>query len=267
MRYIAVDDELFALNDLESSLRLVEPECELVCFISPKKALDYANENAVDVAFLDVEMGSINGLVLAKKLKEVIPALHIIFVTGYEQYALGAIQLHATGYLLKPAIPEDLRRELTFIYEETPPRKTVRVQTFGGFDIFVGTKPLVFGRSKAKELLALLIDRQGSTVTAAEACAIIWEDDSKERKKKEYFRVLVKDIRKTLLEAGVEDILVRSYNSLAIRPERLQCDSYSFLAGDAKAVNRYRENYMPGYSWAEFTLGEMERRFNMITRG
>lgn len=261
MTFLLVDDEPFALKDLAELLQKAAPGSIIASFIKPGKALEYAKSNAVDIAFLDIELGSMNGLVLAKKLKDILPETHIIFVTGHEKYAVDAFRLHATGYLMKPATIEDVRRELTFLYGHSCPSRKIRVQTFGGFDVFADGKPLVFGRSKAKELLAYLVDRKGSTVTTAQACAALWEDGAGEAKNKEYLRVLIKELRKTLKSAGMEQILIKTYNSLAIRPEMLDCDSYRFFEGDAEAVNQYKQNYMPGYAWAEFTLGEMERRF------
>lgn len=267
MRYLLVDDEVSAQKDLERALRTVQPDCELVLFSNPVKALQYVQENEIDIAFLDVEMGSISGIVLAKLLKDRSPKLHIIFVTAYECYALEAFKLHATGYLLKPVTLDDLQTELTFIYKEPPETPKVRIQTFGGFDIFVNEEALQFRRSKSKELLAYLIDRQGSMVTNAEACAALWEDEGIANSKKGYLRVLITDIRKTLKLAGISDMFIKNFNSLSVRLELFDCDSYRFFDGDAKAINQYKQNYMPEYSWAEFTLGEMERRFQMIIDG
>lgn len=262
MKFLLVDDEPFALKDLEETLHEAAPDGEIASFMKPGMALEYAKTNTVDIAFLDIELGSMNGLVLAKKLKDILPEVHIIFVTSHEQYAVGAFQIHATGYVMKPATSEDIRRELTFLYGETSSPRKIYVQTFGGFDVFVDGKPLVFGRSKAKELLAFLIDRKGSTVTNAEVCAALWEEGLDEARNKVYLRVLITDLRKTLKSASIEMILVKTFNSLAIRTELLDCDSYRFFEGDAEAINQYKQNYMPGYSWAEFTLGEMERRIN-----
>lgn len=265
MKFLLVDDEPFALKDLEETLHEAAPDGEIASFMKPGMALEYAKTNTVDIAFLDIELGSMNGLVLAKKLKDILPEVHIIFVTSHEQYAVDAFQIRATGYVMKPATLEDIRRELTFLYGEAPSPHKIRVQTFGGFDVFVDGKALVFGRSKAKELLAFLIDRKGSTVTNAEVCATLWEEGLDEAKIKVYLRVLVKELRKTLKSAAIEHMLVKTYNSLSIRPELLDCDSYRFFDGDAEAVNQYKQNYMPGYAWAEFTLGEMERRFQQMT--
>ena len=144
MRFLVVDDEAFALKDLEEALREAKPDCTLVSFISPSQALKYAKIEPVEVAFLDIELGSMNGLVLAKSLKDILPEIHIIFVTSYEKYAVGAFQIHAIGYLMKPVTAEDIKRELTFLYgNDTADNRKVRVQTFGGFDVFVHGKPLI----------------------------------------------------------------------------------------------------------------------------
>lgn len=258
MDYLAIDDERFALDDLEEALRKAEPNGNIFTCTTPDRALEYVNSTPVDVAFLDIELGSMSGLLLAQKLKDLQPDINIIFVTGHEKYAVNAFQIHATGYLMKPAMEEEIQRELTFLYGETPPSKKIRIQTFGGFDVFVDGKPLIFRRSKAKELLAYLVDRRGNSVTTGMACTILWEDEANKEGKRSYFRSVVNEMKKILEEAGIRDILLKSYNSLAIVPERLDCDYYRFLAGDPKAVNSYRHDYLPAYSWAEFSISKLE---------
>ena len=187
--------------------------------------------------------------------------MHIIFVTSHEQYALGAFQIHATGYLMKPATAEDIARELTFLYgEDDDAKRKVQVRTFGGFTVHVDGKPLECKRSKTMELLACLIDRHGAPITTREACAVLWEDKPYDTAQKNYFQSLLLDLRTTLREHGAENILVHSRNSLAIAPDQLDCDSYRFLDGDPLAINRYRHNYLPSYSWAEFRVAQMENR-------
>ncbi len=264
MRYLAVDDERYALEDLEEAVRAVENDCELHSFVSAEQALLFASKTPIDVAFLDIEMGSANGLVLAKQLKDICPKAHIIFVTGYEQYAVSAFRIHATGYLLKPVTEEAIRRELTFIYsdEAESASKRVRVQTFGGFDVFVDGKPLLFKRAKAKELLAYLVDRRGVSVTNDEICVTLWEDDGSVQTRKSYVRTLLAELRSVLKEAGIENILEKNINRLAIVPDKLDCDFYRFLEGDPVAVNSYRYDYLPSYAWAEFSVGVLDKRLD-----
>jgi len=259
MKFLAIDDEPLALEDLEEALYKCAPECELALFTAPSQAMAHAREFALDVAFIDIELGSTNGLALAKELKDLQPEVHIVFVTSHDRYAVDAFKLHATGYLLKPVTAEDVCRELSFLYGARPEStKKIRIQTFGGFDVFVDKKPLQFGRSKAKELLAYLVDRRGISVTNNEACAILWEDGESTSATKSYFRTIVTSLRTTLKEARAEQILIKRFNSLAIDPAQIDCDSYRFLSGDPYAINSYRHDYLSCYSWAEFSVGALE---------
>ena len=217
----------------------------------------------IEVAFLDIELGHTNGLVLAKQLKDIKPDIHIIFVTSFVKYALPAIQMHATGYLMKPANPVEISRELTFIYGERAKatnEKNIRIQTFGGFAIFVDDKLLTFKRQKAKELLACLVDRQGADITTKMACALLWEDESYDRKLLNYFQSILLELRKTLRKDGVEKLLIRGRNSLAIDVSKIDCDSYNFIKGDPIAVNAYQGNYLSDYSWAELMNGAFNEK-------
>lgn len=262
MNIIAVDDEQLALSDLVRALHTVRPDCAPLAFSTSREALEHAEVNRVDVALLDIEMPGMGGLALAKRLKDLHPDLHIVFVTSYEQYTLDAFALHATGYLLKPVQVDALERELTFVYgQRTQNRRArVRIQTFGGFEVFVDDKSLAFKRSKTKELLALLVDRRGAALTAREACAALWEDKPYTASQRSYYQSLVADLRSTLTAAHADDIIVKAWNSLAIDPNVVDCDSYRFLDGDPVAVNSYRGAYLPSYPWAEFSTGAFRSR-------
>lgn len=263
MNVIVVDDEELALGDMVHCIREADPSCEPLSFSLPRVALAHAREHRVDVAFLDIEMPGMSGLELAKALKDVNPDTHIVFATSYECYAVEAFSVRATGYLLKPARIEDVRRELAFVCGEVgqaPKSKAlVSVRTFGGFEASSAQGPLLFSRSKSKELFALLIDRRGCSITAREACACLWEDAPASASQRSYYRTLVSDVRATLACAGVEQVLVSAHNSLAIDPELVDCDSYRFLEGDPSAVNAYRGDYLPSYPWAEYTIGTFAR--------
>ena len=260
MNIIAVDDEPLALKDLLRTLQSVRPNCTPTSFATPREALAYAEENSVDVAFIDIEMPGMSGLDLAKRLKELHPAVHIVFVTSYEKYAIDAFALHATGYLLKPVQAADLEREMTFMYGCDAHEAHVRIRTFGGFEAFVNGTPLTFKRSKTTELLALLVDRRGAGVTAREACAVLWEDRPHNASQRSYYQSLVADLRSTLA-AQADHVLVKTWNNLSIDPNAVDCDCYRFLDGDPIAVNAYCGSYLPAYSWAEFSSGAFRSRF------
>jgi two-component SAPR family response regulator len=140
MRFFAMDDEPTMLKGLVSVLNEARPEAEILSFQWPEDALEAAGHKPPDVAFLDIQMGEMTGLQLAVQLKQIKPDIHIIFVTGFSQYAVDAFAMHATGYLLKPAEREDVERELTFIYGTSGLKSRIQVKMFGGFDLFCGRR-------------------------------------------------------------------------------------------------------------------------------
>lgn len=251
MRFLAVDDEKIMLERLRDILQNIRPAAEILTFTWPEDALEAAKQMTVNAAFLDIEMGGMTGLELACRLKKYNPDIHIIFVTGHEKYAVEAFSIHATGYLLKPVDEAALERELSFIYGDPDSPARIRVQTFGGFELYVDGQPVKFERSKSKELLAYLIDHRGAAVTTGEAYAALFEDASGSVSGKSYFRTIVHGLKNSLKKAGAEEILVKKFNSLAIAPQRIECDYYAFLQGNPIAVNQYHNDYLPAYSWAE----------------
>ncbi|MDO4554653.1 MAG: response regulator [Lachnospiraceae bacterium] len=69
MKIIAVDDEKLALESVISAIKKVKPEESVTGFRDAQEALHFIEENACDVAFLDIEMREMDGITLAKKNK------------------------------------------------------------------------------------------------------------------------------------------------------------------------------------------------------
>lgn len=257
MKFLIVEDMKIIREEECALLKDVMPECEICACTGVTEALTIAGREMFHIAFLDIELGDVNmdGIMLAKKLKDIQPHLHIVFVTAYKKYAVDAFSIHATGYLLKPVQKADLERELTFLYgEDNITQKRIRVQTFGNFEVWVDGEKLSFGRQKAKELFAYLVGRRGAGVTTREACAILFEDGNYNLSRKSNFQNIVADMRGTLKRAGVNDVICKSYNNLAVDVDKIDCDYYRFLDGDIKTINHYSGEFMTNYSWAEFIV-------------
>ncbi len=93
------------------------------CFISAEEFLfAWEEDKAYDLLILDVEMGEMNGMELAKKLRRGGAEVPILFVTGYEQYIAMGYEVSALHYLLKPVRKEKLWEQLARIRDS---RKTV----------------------------------------------------------------------------------------------------------------------------------------------
>ena len=108
-----------------------------------------------------------------------------------------------------------------------------------------------FPRRKAKELLALLIDRRGAAVTAPEACAVLFGDKPYGKTINGYYHVLVHSLTETLENARMDNILVRTRDYLAVNPDNFECDAYLYIMGDPSAIRKYRGDYLNCYSWSE----------------
>ncbi|MDO4553320.1 MAG: response regulator [Bacillota bacterium] len=263
MKVICVDDEQIALDEMKEALRTCPEVTAAEYFLSPLDALEWLKANPADAAFLDIRMSPMDGLSLAKAIRELRPRCSVVFVTAYDQYAVTAFRLHATGYLMKPFSAGDVRSELEYIKNpQQPPAPTqrARAQTFGNFEFFIDDHPVKFRYSKTKELLAYLVDRQGASCNTAELCAVLWEDAPDTPSLRSQLRNLISDLSHILQESGVEDLFVKRRNSFCIDTKRLDCDMYRFQRKDIAAINSYFGEYMTQYPWAELRIGYLDTR-------
>ena len=113
---IVVDDEEIILSGEIDVLRDVMPEACISGFQKGSDALSYAKRERVDIAFLDVMMGSTRtGLDLCRELLEINPLTNVIYLTAYADYALDAWKTGASGFLLKPIAAEDVRTQFSLL--------------------------------------------------------------------------------------------------------------------------------------------------------
>ncbi len=261
MNIIALDDEELLLWRLNCELKLVFPNDNITCFNDPDELLEYIGKtksagDIIDYAFLDIQFSKITGIEIAKKLRTVFHNIKIIFCSSSSKYAMDAFKIYANGYLLKPVKAKQIEELIkTFDFSSKSNDSRVVIHTFGNFDVFIDTKLMVFTKSKAKELLAYLVDRNGASVSSAEIGAVLWEDKTGSEAVKDRVQHVKKDLRDTLSSYGAENILVSGWNSLAIDKTKVLCDYYDFLNGDSNAIKMYLGEYMTNYSWAEETAG------------
>lgn len=247
---IAVDDEVLMLGALVSAINASPDITEVTQFSSCDEALAFVKENVVDVAFLDINMRGMGGLALAEKIIDTSPDCKIVFCTGYEEYAIPAFKLHASGYLMKPVSKEDVQTEIDNIKGIRQQEKLLTVKCFGNFEVYAKGEKLTFKRSKTKELLAFLVDRNGAGMTAKEICAILFHDDTDDTKNAAYLRQLILDLKKTLNDIGADGVLRHETPYYRVDTNLLQCDYFTFL--ECGKPQFYGE-YMTQYSWAEST--------------
>ena len=255
MRAIAVDDEIYMLETLQEAVSASSDIQTVESFSSCSAALAYVTEHPVDVAFLDINMRGIGGLGLAEKLLQMQPRCKIIFCTGYEEYAVSAFRLHVSGYLMKPITPEAVQKEIDHIKGVKATEKLLTIKCFGNFEVLHNGEILPFRRRKAKELLAVLIDRNGAGMTAKQLCAILFPEDTDDNKNAAYLRQLVLDLKNSLRNARAEEVLQHETPYYRIDTNLVKCDYISFLE---TGKPEFHGEYMTQYSWAEETCAMLQ---------
>ena len=112
MKILVVDDGQLAINSLVRILCRVAPDCDYISAMTTEDALTWMRQGPMDAAFLNLEMPGMNGLGLARMIQKLQPRCNIIVVTEHPEYALEALQIFVSGFLLKPANEDDVKNVL-----------------------------------------------------------------------------------------------------------------------------------------------------------
>ena len=125
LKVVCVDDEKLMLKQIVSLCEKTADVDEIHGFDRAKTALGWVKDHSCDLALLDINLPDMNGITLAKRIRELRPETDIVFVTGCPQYAVEAWSVHPKGYLLKPVTKKDLQEELDYILSLRSPRRPV----------------------------------------------------------------------------------------------------------------------------------------------
>lgn len=113
MKIAICDDERTQIDHLTEKLRLFaesrHKQFEIEAYSSAEAFLFAYRENRdVDILFLDIEMGRMNGIELAREIRADNETVQIVFITGYPDYIGEGYDVDALHYLLKPVRIEKL---------------------------------------------------------------------------------------------------------------------------------------------------------------
>lgn len=102
MRAIIVEDEFLAREELKyfvknySNIEIVDE------FSDGIEVLKFIQQNEVEVIFLDINIPSLDGVLLAKNISKFSKKPYIVFITAYKEHAAEAFEIEAFDYILKP---------------------------------------------------------------------------------------------------------------------------------------------------------------------
>lgn len=110
-RVLLVDDEQIERMALAKKIdRYYGDKVNIYHAVNGREAVDMCSEHKNDIIIMDISMPEMNGVMVAKYIRQIDDKCSIIFLTAYDdfEYARNAIKIRALDYLLKPCDINDL---------------------------------------------------------------------------------------------------------------------------------------------------------------
>jgi two-component system response regulator LytT len=116
-RIAICDDEIYYQDELSNLLKTYENESgnklDICRFSSGEKLLSQYEETIFHILVLDIEMGGLSGMETAREIRKKDEDVIIIFATSFDNYALGAFEVNALNYLVKPVDYTKLKKVMS----------------------------------------------------------------------------------------------------------------------------------------------------------
>lgn len=213
MRVIITDDEIPALDEMEYLLGRYE-NIEIIEKLNKSSdVLKHVAEKKPDAVFLDINMPGIDGIELALEIQKNHPAVIIIFVTAYSEYALDAFKAYPLDYLMKPVDETRLDKTIERLEEQVLASRhifnnnPIHINCFGKFEIYIGesNKNIVkFPTKQVKELFAFLLCNSERSISKQELLDIVFGGNN-DSKTVNLLHVTIYKLRRILIENGIPE--------------------------------------------------------------
>lgn len=258
MKILIVDREQGKAKNLKSLVLTAFPNADVFIECDAEEACYLVERKEFSAVLTETKRGDYDGLKFARAVHDRAPNTRVVFITENAELAVPAFKTRAVSYLLEPVSIQELTDEFIDLgVSGGSASKKVEAKTFGNFELFCNGEIVKFGRSKSKELIAYLIDKNGTTATGSELIVNLWEDKDVDRTTRSMLHNLVSDIKKTFLEYGLSDIFETKRNAFRVKKDKIVCDYFDLLDGKSDAKRKFNGEYMSAYEWAEFTIGRL----------
>lgn len=124
-KVMIIDDEPMIIQSIRSGVNWDKLNLELVYTATDsRQALDYAQENHIDIVISDISMPPFNGLTLCSEIAKINNSIQFIIISGYADfsYAKKAIQIGVAGYCLKPIDYSEMMSVLKIAVDKIEPK-------------------------------------------------------------------------------------------------------------------------------------------------
>ncbi len=281
MKAILVDDEQIALIGLKRAIEGSVSGIEVIAaYSNPAEVVTGVLAHRPDVVFLDIHMPRINGLHLGRQIQAVVPGTEIVFVTGYDKYAVRAFELYALDYIMKPVQSVRLHQTIMRVMEKRNVKAARKARDANspliccfhqiqfklpGMDAQV----VKWRTNKAQELFAYLLHHRDRTVNRSVLLELLWPD-LEEAKAAQQLYTTIYHIRQALKTFKLDMISILSGDleagyRLEIREVRVDAEEWesnmkqlsvldaSTVDAYEHALGLYKGDYLGIYEyiWAE----------------
>ncbi|MBQ7003723.1 MAG: response regulator transcription factor [Oscillospiraceae bacterium] len=160
MRIAICDDEnqcrLQAVQAIQDCTR--NPDVLTDVFENGRAFLQAFRKHPYDLVFLDIEMPEMDGITLARHLRELHRDVPIVFLTSHIEYALEGYEVNALRYLTKPIQSEKLHEVLTHVMARMQAQRTLWLKTEGG-EVRVPVGDILWLEAQNQNILIRTADR------------------------------------------------------------------------------------------------------------
>ena len=133
MRIAVCDDEEIFRADIQKHIDKLYSSLDVVVdsFSGGKNLIAAFETRPYDLVFLDIEMPEMDGITLAKKLRQLDEKTYIVFLTGHVEYALEGYEVNALRYLTKPVQDDKLKEVLRYVADKMASKRQLMIKVDG----------------------------------------------------------------------------------------------------------------------------------------
>lgn len=183
MRIAVCDDERQYCEQMQLTIEKMYQSLDVIVdtYQTGRELLHQFATRKYDVIFLDIEMPGIDGISLARKLREIDEELRLVFLTSHVEYALKGYEVQALRYLTKPVQEDKLKEVLSYVMEQIRNQKKIWIKTDAGEE-----------RVSVSDILYLEAQNQNILICTAEQSYVVrynLRDYERELRESGFFRI------------------------------------------------------------------------------
>lgn len=240
MKVLIVDDEPIMLLAMKRMLSSIESVELIGSFQKVEEAFTFLCHHDVDLVFLDIQIGSDDGIELARKLRLNGIEVDIVFTTSHADYAIQAYDVYPLDYMVKPIskkrLAQTIKRAASKRYGSTtvsrrPVVNRLKVQALGCFEASSTHQGAVKWISKkSEELFAYLLVNRGGSVAKMKVIESIFPDMPL-KNAEAYLNTAIYQLRKALSIHGFKEIVISGKEKYSLELIHVDVDFIQFEQG------------------------------------